>query len=178
MLDKVLIANRGEIALRILRACKELGIKTVAVHSQADRDLMHVRLADEAVCIGPASSAQSYLNIPSIISAAEVTDSVGIHPGYGFLAENAGFAEQVERSGFVFIGPTADVIRLMGDKVCAIEAMKKAGVPTVPGSDGPLPIDDTEELHLMRFRSPDQKLRLPLVMRPFTWRNSLRSLVM
>ncbi len=152
MLDKVLIANRGEIALRILRACKELGIKTVAVHSQADRDLMHVRLADEAVCIGPASSAQSYLNIPSIISAAEVTDSVGIHPGYGFLAENAGFAEQVERSGFVFIGPTADVIRLMGDKVSAIEAMKKAGVPTVPGSDGPLPIDDTEELHRIARR--------------------------
>lgn len=152
MLDKVLIANRGEIALRILRACKELGIKTVAVHSQADRDLMHVRLADEAVCIGPAASAQSYLNIPSIISAAEVTDSVGIHPGYGFLAENAGFAEQVERSGFVFIGPSADVIRLMGDKVSAIEAMKKAGVPTVPGSDGPLPIDDTEELHSIARR--------------------------
>ena len=132
MLDKVLIANRGEIALRILRACKELGIKTVAVHSVADRDLMHVRLADEAVCIGPAPSAQSYLNIPSIISAAEVTDSVGIHPGYGFLAENAGFAEQVEQSGFTFIGPRAETIRLMGDKVSAIEAMKKAGVPTVP----------------------------------------------
>ncbi len=152
MLDKVLIANRGEIALRILRACKELGIKTVAVHSQADRDLMHVRLADEAVCIGPASSAQSYLNIPSIISAAEVTDSVGIHPGYGFLTENAGFAEQVEQSGFTFIGPTADVIRLMGDKVSAIEAMKKAGVPTVPGSDGPLPVDNTEEVHRIARR--------------------------
>ncbi|KEA65541.1 Biotin carboxylase of acetyl-CoA carboxylase [Marinobacterium lacunae] len=146
MLDKVLIANRGEIALRILRACKELGIKTVAVHSVADRDLMHVRLADEAVCIGPAPSTQSYLNIPSIISAAEVTDSVGIHPGYGFLAENAGFAEQVEQSGFTFIGPRADTIRLMGDKVSAIEAMKKAGVPTVPGSDGPLP-DDNEAIH-------------------------------
>lgn len=141
MLEKVLIANRGEIALRILRACKELGIKTVAVHSQADRDLMHVRLADQAVCIGPAASAKSYLNIPALISAAEVTDATGIHPGYGFLAENAGFAEQVERSGFVFIGPTANVIRLMGDKVSAIEAMKKAGVPTVPGSDGPLPED-------------------------------------
>ncbi|EXJ11597.1 MULTISPECIES: acetyl-CoA carboxylase biotin carboxylase subunit [Nitrincola] len=145
MLDKVLIANRGEIALRILRACKELGIRTVAVHSVPDRDLMHVRLADEAVCIGPASSAKSYLNIPALISAAEVTDSVGIHPGYGFLAESALFAEQVERSGFTFIGPTADVIRLMGDKVSAIAAMKKAGVPTVPGSDGPLP-DNNDEL--------------------------------
>lgn len=151
MLDKVLIANRGEIALRILRACKELGIKTVAVHSVADRDLMHVRLADEAVCIGPAPSTQSYLNIPAIISAAEVTDSVAIHPGYGFLAENADFAEQVERSGFTFIGPRADTIRLMGDKVSAIEAMKKAGVPTVPGSDGPLP-DDPEELHRIARR--------------------------
>ena len=117
MLDKVLIANRGEIALRILRACKELGIKTVAVHSKADRELMHVRLADEAVCIGPASSAQSYLNIPALISAAEVTDSSAIHPGYGFLSENANFAEQVERSGFTFIGPRAETIRLMGDKV-------------------------------------------------------------
>ncbi|GGB88834.1 biotin carboxylase [Marinobacterium zhoushanense] len=151
MLDKVLIANRGEIALRILRACKELGIKTVAVHSVADRDLMHVRLADEAVCIGPAPSTQSYLNIPSIISAAEVTDSVGIHPGYGFLAENAGFAEQVEQSGFTFIGPRADTIRLMGDKVSAIQAMKKAGVPTVPGSDGPLP-EDNEAIHKIAKR--------------------------
>ncbi len=151
MLDKVLIANRGEIALRILRACKELGIKTVAVHSVADRDLMHVRLADEAVCIGPAPSPQSYLNIPAIISAAEVTDSVGIHPGYGFLAENADFAEQVERSGFTFIGPRADTIRLMGDKVSAIEAMKKAGVPTVPGSDGPLP-DDNETIYKIARR--------------------------
>ncbi|RUR36594.1 acetyl-CoA carboxylase biotin carboxylase subunit [Vreelandella populi] len=146
MLDKVLIANRGEIALRILRACKELGIKTVAVHSKADRELMHVRLADEAVCIGPASSAQSYLNIPALISAAEVTDSSAIHPGYGFLSENANFAEQVERSGFAFIGPRAETIRLMGDKVSAIEAMKKAGVPTVPGSDGPLGDDDAATL--------------------------------
>ena len=146
MLDKVLIANRGEIALRILRACKELGIKTVAVHSKADRELMHVRLADEAVCIGPAPSAQSYLNIPALISAAEVTDSSAIHPGYGFLSENANFAEQVERSGFVFIGPRAETIRLMGDKVSAIESMKKAGVPTVPGSDGPLPEDDEGEI--------------------------------
>jgi len=152
MLDKVLIANRGEIALRILRACKELGIKTVAVHSQADRDLMHVRLADEAVCIGPAASAQSYLNIPALIAAAEVTDSMGIHPGYGFLAENADFAEQVERSGFAFIGPRAETIRLMGDKVSAIQAMQKAGVPTVPGSDGPLPVDDIEAMHKIARR--------------------------
>ncbi len=150
MLDKVLIANRGEIALRILRACKELGIKTVAVHSKADRELMHVRLADEAVCIGPASSAQSYLNIPALISAAEVTDSSAIHPGYGFLSENANFAEQVERSGFTFIGPRAETIRLMGDKVSAIEAMKVAGVPTVPGSDGPLGDDDATNLATAR----------------------------
>lgn len=145
MLEKVVIANRGEIALRILRACRELGIKTVAVHSKADRDLMHVRLADEAVCIGPAASAQSYLNIPALIAACEVTDATAIHPGYGFLAENADFAEQVERSGFIFIGPKAETIRLMGDKVSAIAAMKKAGVPTVPGSDGPLP-DDGEQI--------------------------------
>ncbi len=125
MLEKVVIANRGEIALRILRACKELGIATVAVHSTADRMLKHVLLADETVCIGPAPSAKSYLNIPAIIAAAEVTGADAIHPGYGFLSENADFAEQVERSGFVFIGPTADVIRLMGDKVSAIEAMKK-----------------------------------------------------
>ncbi|MCK3658448.1 acetyl-CoA carboxylase biotin carboxylase subunit [Pasteurellaceae bacterium Pebbles2] len=141
MLEKVVIANRGEIALRILRACKELGIKTVAVHSTADRDLKHVLLADETVCIGPAPSAKSYLNIPAIIAAAEVTGADAIHPGYGFLSENADFAEQVERSGFTFIGPTADVIRLMGDKVSAINAMKKAGVPCVPGSDGPLGSD-------------------------------------
>lgn len=146
MLQKVLIANRGEIALRILRACKELGIKTVAAHSKADRDLIHVRLADEAVCIGPAPSPKSYLNIPALISTAEVTDAEAIHPGYGFLSENADFAEQVERSGFTFIGPTADVIRLMGDKVSAIEAMKAAGVPTVPGSDGPLPDDEQTQL--------------------------------
>lgn len=143
MLEKVLIANRGEIALRILRACKELGIKTVAVHSSADRDLMHVRLADQSVCIGPASAAKSYLNVPAIIAATEVTDAVAIHPGYGFLSENADFADQVERSGFIFIGPRAETIRLMGDKVSAINAMKSAGVPTVPGSDGPL--DDNAE---------------------------------
>ena len=125
MLKKVVIANRGEIALRVLRACKELGIKTVAVHSTADRELKHVLLADETVCIGPAPSVKSYLNIPAIIAAAEVTDADAIHPGYGFLSENADFAEQVENSGFIFIGPTADVIRLMGDKVSAINAMKK-----------------------------------------------------
>ena len=138
MLDKVLIANRGEIALRILRACKELGIKTVAVHSAIDANLKSVKLADEAICIGPNPSTQSYLNVPSIISAMELTNSTAVHPGYGFLAENSDFAEQVEKSGFIFIGPPADVIRIMGDKVEAIKAMKKAGVPTVPGSDGPL----------------------------------------
>ncbi|REG84313.1 acetyl-CoA carboxylase biotin carboxylase subunit [Marinomonas pollencensis] len=150
MLDKVLIANRGEIALRILRACKELGIKTVAVHSKIDRDLLHVRLADESICIGPNPSAQSYLNIPAIISAAELTDTSGIHPGYGFLAENADFAEQVERSGFAFIGPKAETIRLMGDKVSAIKAMKEAGVPTVPGSNGPVPEDHEECIRIAR----------------------------
>jgi acetyl-CoA carboxylase biotin carboxylase subunit len=138
MLDKIVIANRGEIALRILRACREMGIKTVAVFSTADRDLKHVRLADEALCIGPPASADSYLNMPAIISAAEVTDAVAIHPGYGFLAENADFAERVEKSGFIFIGPRAETIRLMGDKVSAKHAMQKAGVPTVPGSDGAL----------------------------------------
>lgn len=138
MLKKIVIANRGEIALRILRACIELKIKTVAVHSAADRDLKHVLLADETVCIGPAASAESYLNIPAIISAAEITAAEAIHPGYGFLSENADFAEKVERSGFIFIGPKPETIRLMGDKVSAIEAMKKAGVPCVPGSDGPL----------------------------------------
>src|SRR6056297_3926332 len=138
MLDKLVIANRGEIALRILRACRELGVKTVAVHSDADRDLKHVRLADESVCIGPAPSDQSYLNIPAIISAAEVTDAMAIHPGYGFLSENADFAERVEDSGFIFIGPRPESIRTMGDKVAAIETMKKAGVPCVPGSDGAL----------------------------------------
>jgi len=145
MLEKVLIANRGEIALRILRACRELNIATVAVHSSADRELMHVRLADEAICIGPPGSKESYLNVPAIISAAEVSNCDGIHPGYGFLAENADFAEQVEKSGFTFIGPRADTIRLMGDKVSAIAAMKEAGVPTVPGSDGPLG-DNPEEI--------------------------------
>ncbi|WP_281646104.1 acetyl-CoA carboxylase biotin carboxylase subunit [Parendozoicomonas sp. Alg238-R29] len=150
MLEKVLIANRGEIALRILRACKEMGIKTVAVHSKADENLMHVRLADETVCIGPNNATDSYLNIPAIISAAEVTDSVAIHPGYGFLAENADFAEQVERSGFTFIGPSPEVIRLMGDKVSAIKAMKKSGVPTVPGSDGPLTDDHERTLKIAR----------------------------
>ena len=150
MFDKIVIANRGEIALRILRACREMGIKTVAVHSSADRDLKHVRLADESVCIGPASSTESYLNVPALISAAEVTDAVAIHPGYGFLSENADFAERVEESGFVFIGPKPDTIRLMGDKVCAIEAMKKAGVPTVPGSDGPLGDDADTNLRIAR----------------------------
>ncbi|MBS5192703.1 MAG: acetyl-CoA carboxylase biotin carboxylase subunit [Morganella morganii] len=141
MLEKILIANRGEIALRILRACKELGIKAVAVHSAADRDLKHVLLADETICIGPAASAKSYLNIPAIISAAEISGAQAIHPGYGFLSENADFAEQVERSGFTFIGPKAETIRLMGDKVSAIRAMKETGVPCVPGSDGPLSDD-------------------------------------
>ncbi len=138
MLDKVVIANRGEIALRILRACHSLGIKTVAVHSTVDRNLKHVAMADESVCIGPPPSQQSYLDIPAIIAAAEVTDAQAIHPGYGFLSENADFAERVESSGFVFIGPTAEVIRLMGDKVEAIRAMKAAGVPCVPGSGGPI----------------------------------------
>ncbi|MBP8030448.1 MAG: acetyl-CoA carboxylase biotin carboxylase subunit, partial [Pseudomonadales bacterium] len=150
MLDKVVIANRGEIALRILRACKELGIKTVAVHSKIDRELMHVRMADEAVCIGPNKSTDSYLNVPAIISAMEITDAQAVHPGYGFLAENANFAEQVAKSGFIFIGPSADVIRLMGDKVSAKNAMKKAGVPTVPGSDGALPDDHEEMLKIGR----------------------------
>ena len=150
MLEKVLIANRGEIALRVLRACKELGIKTVAVHSTADRDLMHVRLADESVCIGPPSPTESYLNIPRIISAMEVTDATAVHPGYGFLSENSDFADQVENSGFVFIGPSADTIRLMGDKVSAIEVMRDAGVPTVPGSNGPLDENKDRTLSLAR----------------------------
>jgi len=137
-IKKILIANRGEIALRIMRCCRDLGIQTVAVYSKADRDLKHVRLADEAVCIGPAASTDSYLNIPAIIAAAEITRAEAIHPGYGFLAENADFAERVESSGFIFIGPTADTIRLMGDKVSAINEMRAAGVPCVPGSDGPL----------------------------------------
>jgi len=150
MLEKVVIANRGEIALRILRACKELGIRTVAVHSTVDKDLKHVLLADESVCIGPAPSAESYLNMPAIISAAEVTDAVAIHPGYGFLAENADFAERVEQSGFIFIGPRPETIRLMGDKVSAKKAMIKAGVPTVPGSEGALPDDPKEMLRMGR----------------------------
>src|SRR5210317_1292753 len=150
MLGKVVIANRGEIALRVQRACKEMGIKTVAVHSDADNNLKHVLLADETVCIGPASSTDSYLNMPAIISAAEVTDAVAIHPGYGFLSENADFAERVESSGFVFIGPPASAIRLMGDKVSAIRAMKAAGVPCVPGSDGPLSEDADRTLEMAR----------------------------
>jgi len=144
MLDKVVIANRGEIALRILRACHTLGIKTVAVHSTVDRNLKHVGMADESVCIGPGPATESYLNVPAIIAAAEVTDAQAIHPGYGFLSENADFAERVESSGFIFIGPTPQVIRLMGDKVQAIKAMKAAGVPCVPGSDGPLTDDAVE----------------------------------
>ncbi len=150
MLEKVVIANRGEIALRILRACRELGIRTVAAHSTVDRDLKHVRLADETVCIGPPPAAGSYLNMPAIISAAEVTDAVAIHPGYGFLSENADFAERVEQSGFIFIGPKPETIRLMGDKVSAIRAMKEAGVPCVPGSDGPLGDDQPEILRIAR----------------------------
>jgi acetyl-CoA carboxylase, biotin carboxylase subunit len=150
MLEKVVIANRGEIALRILRACRELGIKTVAVHSTADYSLKHVLLADESVCIGPAPSMQSYLNMPAIISAAEVTDSVAIHPGYGFLSENADFAERVENSGFVFVGPKAETIRMIGDKVSAIRVMKGHGVPCVPGSDGPLTAEPEESLRIAR----------------------------
>ncbi len=150
MFRKIVIANRGEIALRILRACRELNIKTVAVYSEADVDLMHVKLADESVCIGPPNPRDSYLNIPAIISAAEITDADAIHPGYGFLAENADFAERVEDSGFKFIGPSAENIRLMGDKVSAINMMKKAGVPTVPGSDGSLSISDADNLILAK----------------------------
>jgi len=148
MFDKIVIANRGEIALRILRACRELGIKVVAVYSTVDRDLKHVRLADEAVCIGPASSTDSYLNIPAIISAAEVTDAEAIHPGYGFLSENADFSEKVEQSGFVFIGPKADTIRMMGDKIQAKKAMKAAGIPCVPGNGDPLTDDKAINLQM------------------------------
>ncbi|MDW8337229.1 MAG: acetyl-CoA carboxylase biotin carboxylase subunit [Tepidimonas sp.] len=150
MFKKILIANRGEIALRVQRACRELGIKAVVVYSEADREAKYVKLADEAVCIGPAPSAQSYLNMPAIISAAEVTDAEAIHPGYGFLSENADFAERVEKSGFVFIGPTPEAIRLMGDKVSAKQAMMRAGVPTVPGSDGALPDDPAEIKRIAR----------------------------
>jgi acetyl-CoA carboxylase biotin carboxylase subunit len=150
MLDKIVIANRGEIALRILRACHALGIKTVAIHSTVDRNLKHVGMADESVCIGPPPATDSYLNIPAIIAAAEVTDASAIHPGYGFLAENADFAERVEQSGFVFIGPKPETIRLMGDKVAAIKAMKEAGVPCVPGSDGPIGSDRDENARIAR----------------------------
>lgn len=150
MLDKVVIANRGEIALRVLRACQTLGIKTVAVHSTVDRNLKHVGMADESVCIGPAPASESYLNVPAIIAAAEVTDAQAIHPGYGFLSENADFAERCEKSGFIFIGPTANVIRLMGDKVEAIKAMKAAGVPCVPGSGGPLGENAAENSRIAR----------------------------
>jgi len=150
MFEKILIANRGEIALRIQRACRELGVKTVVVHSEADAEAKYVRLADESVCIGPAPSAQSYLNVPAIISAAEVTDAEAIHPGYGFLSENADFADKVEKSGFVFIGPRGDTIRLMGDKVSAKIAMKKAGVPVVPGSEGAAPEDPKEIIKIAR----------------------------
>ena len=157
MLKKVLIANRGEIALRILRACKELGIRTVAVYSKADRDLLHVRLADEALCIGPASSKESYLNTPSLIAAAEATQAQAIHPGYGFLSENADFADAVEQSGFIFIGPRAETIRMMGNKVAAIEAMKAAGVPTVPGSDGAVCADTAVAIA--------QRIGLPIIIK-------------
>ncbi len=150
MFDKILIANRGEIALRVQRACRELGIRTVAVHSEADREAKYVKLADESVCIGPAPSGQSYLNVPAVISAAEVTDAQAIHPGYGFLSENADFAERVEQSGFVFIGPRAETILLMGDKVSAKDAMRKAGVPCVPGSDGALPEDPSEIIKIAK----------------------------
>jgi acetyl-CoA carboxylase biotin carboxylase subunit len=150
MFEKILIANRGEIALRIQRACRELGIKTVVVHSEADRDAKYVRLADESVCIGPPASRDSYLNMPALISAAEVTDSEAIHPGYGFLSENADFADRVEKSGFVFIGPRPETIRLMGDKVCAKRAMIEAGVPVVPGSEGALPEDPQQCIQIAR----------------------------
>ncbi len=150
MIEKIVIANRGEIALRILRACRELGIKTVALHSTADNNLMHVKLADESVCIGPAPARESYLNTPAIISAAEITDATAIHPGYGFLSENADFAERVEQSGFIFIGPSPETIRIMGDKVSAINAMRKANVPCVPGSNGVLGDNDEENLRLAR----------------------------
>ena len=151
MFSKVLIANRGEIALRILRACRDLGIKTVAVHSDADRNLMHVKLADESICIGPSSPKESYLNIPAIIAAAEVVDAVAIHPGYGFLSENAEFAEKVLKSGFVFIGPPPEVIKIMGDKLSAISRMRKEGIPCLPSSDKPLGLNHEESRELARF---------------------------
>src|SRR5262245_49590496 len=150
MFKKILIANRGEIALRIQRACREMGIQSVMVYSQADRDAKYVKLADEAVCIGPAPSAQSYLNMPAIIATAEVTDAEAVHPGYGFLSENADFAERVQRSGFVFIGPTPDAGRMMGYKVTAEPTMSKAGVPCVPGSEGALPDEPKEAIRIAR----------------------------
>ena len=159
MFNKILIANRGEIALRILRACKDLGVKTVAIHSSADKDLMHVRLADESVCIGPPNPTESYLNVPAIISAMEVTNSDAVHPGYGFLSENSDFAEQVERSGFTFIGPSPETIRLMGDKVSAIGVMRDAGVPTVPGSNGP--INDNSDINIKLA----QKIGYPVIIK-------------
>ena len=159
MFEKVLIANRGEIALRILRACREMGIETVAVHSKADADLKHVVLADESVCIGPAPSSESYLNMPAIIASAEVTNADAIHPGYGFLSENADFAERVEQSGFTFIGPRAETIRMMGDKVEAIKAMKAAGIPCVPGSDGPLSTDPDE------IRATAERIGYPVIIK-------------
>ena len=159
MFNKVLIANRGEIALRILRACKDLGVKTVAIHSSADKDLMHVRLADESVCIGPPNPTESYLNVPAIISAMEVTNSDAVHPGYGFLSENSDFAEQVERSGFTFIGPSPETIRLMGDKVSAIKVMRDARVPTVPGSNGP--INDNSDINIKLA----QKIGYPVIIK-------------
>src|SRR3978361_393019 len=160
MFEKILIANRGEIALRIQRACRELGVKTVVIYSEADKEAKYVRLADEAVCIGPAPSTLSYLNMPAIISAAEVTDAEAIHPGYGFLSENADFAERVEQSGFVFIGPRSESIRLMGDKVSAKQAMIKAGVPCVPGSEGALPENPKEIIQTAR------KGRYPVIIQP------------
>lgn len=159
MFEKVLIANRGEIALRILRACREMGIETVAVHSKADAELKHVLLADESVCIGPAPSSESYLNMPAIIASAEVTNADAIHPGYGFLSENADFAERVEQSGFTFIGPRAETIRMMGDKVEAIKAMKAAGIPCVPGSDGPLSTDADE------IRATAERIGYPVIIK-------------
>ncbi len=159
MFKKILIANRGEIALRVQRACRELGIRAVVVYSEADREAKYVKLAEEAVCIGPAASAQSYLNMPAIISAAEVTDAEAIHPGYGFLSENADFAERVEKSGFKFIGPTPESIRLMGDKVSAKQAMIRAGVPTVPGSEGALPDDPVQ------IRAIAKKVGYPVIIK-------------
>jgi acetyl-CoA carboxylase, biotin carboxylase subunit len=159
MIKKILIANRGEIALRILRACHELGIETVAAYSTADRELIHVQLADEAICIGPASSHESYLNIPAVISAAEITNVDAIHPGYGFLAENADFVEQVESSGFIFVGPNSETIRIMGDKISAIKTMKEAGIPCVPGSDGPLSKNDHENFQLA------EKIGYPIILK-------------